>query len=160
MDGLVEKLKTLVNEFDPAAYMPQVDSVVGWVEIFVRACVMAAPVIVLFLGLVYLILPPKEANHSFGYRIYFGMGSVEAWRFTQKLAGIAWAILGLGLSVFMWLISGNFRGMDVMEMADKAVLCILWELGLIAVSCLIINTIVMICYDRKGYNRFDKRRKK
>lgn len=157
MDGLVEKLKALVNEFDPAALLPDLGSIVGWVELFTRACVMAAPLILLLMGLIYLIMPPKEANHSLGYRIYFGMGSVEAWRFTQKLAGIVWSVLGLGLSIAMWLISKEFKGMDVMEMADKAVLCVLWELGIIAVCCLIINLVVTICYNRKGVRRFSKK---
>ena len=157
MDGLVEKLKALVNEFDPASLLPDLGSVVGWVELFTRVCVMAAPLILLLMGLIYLIVPPKEANHSLGYRIYFGMGSVEAWRFTQLLAGIAWTVLGLGLSVAMWLISKDFESMEVMEMADKAVLCVLWELGIIAGCCLIINLVVTIRYNRKGIRRFSKK---
>ena len=96
-DSLVERLKTLINEFDPAAFIPEVGSIIGWVELFARVCVMVAPVIMLVLGLIYLLVPPKEANHTLGYRFYFGMGSVEAWRFTQKLAGICWSALGLVL---------------------------------------------------------------
>lgn len=157
-DSLVERLKTLVNEFDPAAFIPEVDSIIGWVEIFTRICVMVAPLIMLVLGLIYLFLPPKEANHSFGYRCYFGMGSVEAWRFTQRLAGLLWSVLGLVLSVAMWIISKGFHGMDVMEMADKAVLCILWELGTMAVCCLTINIVVTVFFDRKGNRRFEKRK--
>jgi uncharacterized membrane protein len=156
-DSLVERLKTLVNEFDPAAFIPEVGSIIGWVELFTRICVMAAPLIMLVLGLIYLFLPPKEANHTLGYRFYFGMGSVEAWRFTQKLAGIIWSSLGLVLSVVMLLISNKFRGMDALEMADKAVACILWELGLIVVSCLAINIVVLFRYDRKGNRRSSKK---
>lgn len=156
-DSLVERLKTLVNEFDPAAFIPEVGSIIGWVELFTRICVMAAPLIMLVLGLIYLFLPPKEANHTLGYRFYFGMGSVEAWRFTQKLAGIIWSSLGLVLSVVMLLISNEFRGMDALEMADKAVACILWELGLIVVSCLAINIVVLFRYDRKGNRRSSKK---
>ena len=158
MDGLVEKLKDLINDFDPAALLPDLGSIGGWAEMFTRVCVMAAPLILLLMGLIYLIIPPKEANHSLGYRVYFGMGSVEAWRFTQKLAGIVWSALGLVLSVIMWLISMGFRGMDVMEMADKAVSCVLWELGIIAVCCLGINLTVTICYNRKGDRRFPKKK--
>ena len=156
-DSLVERLKTLVNEFDPAAFIPEVGSIIGWVELFTRICVMAAPLIMLVLGLIYLFLPPKEANHTLGYRFYFGMGSVEAWRFTQKLAGIIWSSLGLVLSVVMLLISNKFRGMDALDMADKAVACILWELGLIVVSCLAINIVVLFRYDRKGNRRSSKK---
>lgn len=150
MDSTIDKLVTLVNDFDPASLIPELNTILGWVELFSRLCVMAAPVITLVLGLWYLLLPPKEANHSAGYRFYFGMGSVEAWRFTQKLAGIILAALGLLLSIIMLLISNGFRGMEAMDMVSKAITCILWELGILLVSHIAINIVVLLRYDRKG----------
>ena len=160
MDDFIPDLVDLINNFDPAAYLPKIDSILGWIEILVRVCVMAAPVIMLVFGLSYWLLPPKEANHEAGYRFYFGMGSVEAWRYTQKLAGIVWSALGLVLSVVMFLVSGGFRGMDGMQMLDKAVVCILWEIGLMAVACITINIVLIIRYDRKGNVRWKKENKK
>lgn len=160
MDGFIEKLVDLINNFDPASYLPEIDSIMGWVEIFVRLCVMAAPVIMLVFGLSYLLLPAKEANHMAGYRFYFGMGSVEAWRFTQKLAGIAWSALGLVLSVVMFLVSGGFKGMDAMKMADTAVVCILWEIGLMAACCIAINIVLIVLFDRKGNRRSAEKKQK
>ena len=157
-EGFVENLVELINNFDPSAYLPEIDSIMGWVETFVRLCVMAAPVIMLVFGLSYLFLPAKEANHQVGYRFYFGMGSVAAWRFTQKVAGFAWSGLGLILSVIMFLICGTFREMDGMAMADTAVLCILWEIGLMALCCISINILLIIRYDRKGRLRSENRR--
>jgi uncharacterized membrane protein len=159
MDTFIADLVDLVNNFDPASYMPEIDSIIGWVEIITRICVLAAPLIMLVFGLFYWFLPPKEANHEAGYRFYFGMGSVEAWRFTQKLAGIVWTALGLILSVVMFLISGGFKGMDGMQMLDKAVSCILWEIGLMAVACIAINIFLIVRYDRKGNVRWKKEKK-
>ena len=68
MDGIIEELKTMVNEFDLANFIPEVDSILGWVELLVRIFVMAAPICILVFGLFYLFLPPKEANHRAGYR--------------------------------------------------------------------------------------------
>jgi hypothetical protein len=150
MDSIIEKLVALVNEFDPASLIPEINTILGWVELFSRLCVMAAPVITLVLGLWYLLLPPKEANHAAGYRFYFGMGSVEAWRFTQKLAGIVLGAEGLVLSIVMFLICGNFRGMDAMAMVSKAITCILWELGLLFISHIVINLVILLRYNRKG----------
>ena len=150
MEDFVPDLVDLINNFDPASYMPKIDSIVGWIEILTRLCVMAAPVIMLVFGLTYWFLPAKEANHEAGYRFYFGMGSVEAWRFTQKLAGIVWTGLGLILSVIMFLVSGGFRAMEGSRMLDTAVVCILWEIGLMAVACLTINIVLTVRYDRKG----------
>ena len=158
MDGLIEQLKELINNFDPASYLPEIDSIVGWIEIFLRVSIMAAPLIMLVFGLFYLLLPPKEANHEAGYRFYFGMGSVDAWRFTQKLAGIVWSAMGLILSVVMFLIIGGFREMDGMKMADTAASCIIWEIGLMALCCIAINIVLIIRYDRKGVLRSENRR--
>ena len=159
MDDFIADLVDLINNFDPASYMPKIDSIVGWIEIITRLCVMAAPLVMLIFGLTYWFLPAKEANHVAGYRFYFGMGSVEAWRFAQKLAGMVWSGLGLILSIVMFLISGSFTAMDGSKMLDKAVACILWEIGLIAVACLTINIILIVRYDRKGVLRSTKEKK-
>ena len=156
MDTFIADLVDLINNFDPATYLPEIDSILGWIEILTRLCVLAAPVIMLVFGLTYWFLPAKEANHEAGYRFYFGMGSVEAWRFTQRLAGIVWTALGFILSVIMFLISGGFRGMEGMQMLDTAVSCILWEIGLMAVACVTINIVLIVRYDRKGTLRSKK----
>ena len=156
MDTMIEKLVDLVNNFDPVSYLPKIDSILGWADLFARVCVMAAPLIMLLCGLRYLLLPPKEANHEAGYRFYFGMGSVNAWLFTQKFAGIVWSSLGLILSVIMFFVTSAFGQMDLMKMVDKAVLCILWEIGISVLSILVINLTLIIRYDRKGNVRWDK----
>jgi uncharacterized membrane protein len=159
-ENFIDSLTKLINEFDFAKIMPDLNNLLGWIDMFIRLCVLAAPVAVLFFGLWWLLLPPKEANHHVGYRCYFGMGSVEAWLFTQKLAGSLWTALGLGLLAIAVLISNKFPDMDAMAMLDKAVVCILWQLGLIAVVCLLINLTVTIRYDRNGYLRSEKRKTK
>ena len=159
MDGIIEQMKQLVNEFDFANFIPAVDSVLGWIELLVRLFVMAAPVCILVSGLWFLFLPPKEANHRAGYRTYFGMGSVEAWRFTQFLAGIIWSAVGLILSVVMLLVTNGYREMDMMDMVNNAIVCVLWEIGCIVLCCLGINITALVVFDRKGVRRSKKRRK-
>lgn len=159
MDGIIEKLKTLVNEFDLMNFIPKVDSILGWVETLVRIFVMAAPICILVFGLFFLFLPPKEANHRAGYRTYFGMGSVEAWRFTQFLAGVVWSGLGLILTVVMLLVSNGYRDMEMMDMVHSAIVCVLWEIGSIAVCCLGINITALVLFDRKGQRRGKKQKK-
>ena len=159
MDGIIEQMKQLVNEFDFANFIPAVDSVLGWIELLVRLFVMAAPVCILVFGLWFLFLPPKEANHRAGYRTYFGMGSVEAWRFTQFLAGVVWSAVGLILSVVMLLVTNGYREMDMMDMVNNAIVCVLWEIGCIVLCCLGINITALVVFDRKGVRRSKKRRK-
>ena len=148
-----EDIKVLMDNFDPAALLPDLTTVVGKVEFITRLAVMAGPVVLLTLGILYFFAAPKEANYRFGYRCYFGMGSEEAWRFTQRFAGLVWGVLGLVLTVVMLIITGSFAGNPIMDIIGKGVRCLLWEGGLILVSILGINLTAMLCYDRKGLRR-------
>ena len=159
MEDLIENLKVMVNEFDLANFIPAVDSILGWIEMLVRIFVLAAPICILVFGLCFLFLPPKEANHRAGYRTYFGMGSVAAWRFTQFIAGIVWGAIGLVLTIVMLLVVNGYRNMDMMDMVKSAITCVLWEIGCIVVGCLGINITAMVIFDRKGQRRGKKRKK-
>ena len=152
----IEDLKSLMDDFDPASLLPELDSIMGWIQFIVRLAVVIGPVVLLVMGLAYLFMSPKEANYYFGYRCFFGMGSVEAWRFSQRLAGIVWGLLGLVLTIVMVLVGGGFQSMETMDMLWKAVRCLLWEAGLTAVSCLVINTVVASYFDGKGGRRRKK----
>ena len=142
--------------FDPAALLPDLSSVVGLVTTLTKYAVLAGPIVLLALGLAYLFLSPKEANYKFGYRCYFGMGSVEAWRFTQRLAGLIWAGLGLALTVVMVIITGGYGAKEVVQVVDSAVTCLIWEIILAAVSCILINGIVAFTFNSKGAPRKHK----
>ena len=114
-------------------------------------------VILLILGLCYLFLSPKEANYYFGYRCYFGMGSVRAWRFTQRLAGLVLGGLGLILTVVMLVISGSFASMEVTDMVWKALDCLIWQVILTLLGTLAINITAAARFDRRGEYRKKKR---
>ena len=146
----IEDFKTLMDEFDPASLLPELDSIMGWMTAAARIAVLTGPILLLVMGLVYFFLSPKEANYHLGYRCYFGMGSVEAWRFTQKLAGMVWAGLGLVLSVVMLLISSTFGKMETVDLLWRAVSCVLWEAGLALAAFLTVNTVVALRYNGKG----------
>jgi len=156
-DFSIESIKELMDGFDPASLLPELDSVFGKVELVCRILVMVGPLLLLLLGLVYLFLTPKEANHFIGYRCWFGMGSVNAWRFTQRIAGVVFGALGLILSVIMFLMIGTFREMAMDAMVWKAVRCLLWEAGLALVAHLGVMLTAMIVFDRKGNPRMKKR---
>ena len=146
----IDDFKGLMDEFDPASLLPELDTLIGKIALIARIAVLVGPAVLLVMGLMYLVASPKEANYHLGYRCYFGMGSVEAWRFTQKLAGIVFAALGLGLGIVMLLISGGFGAMETMDLLWRAVWCMVWEAGLTAAACIAINTVAMLRFDRKG----------
>ncbi|MBE6976860.1 MAG: SdpI family protein [Ruminococcaceae bacterium] len=149
----MDALKSLFSDFDFAAFIPELDTVLGWVELVARLAVMAAPLVILGFGLLYLLNPPKEANHGVGFRCWWGMSSLDAWRFTQRLAGLIWSGLGLLLTVIMALICNGFHKLEPMAMVERAGACLLWELGLVAASCIAINVVVIVVFDKDGYRR-------
>lgn len=156
----IESFKELMDAFDPAALLPDLNTVLGRVELITRIAVTIGPIVLLVLGLAYLFISPREANYYFGYRCYFGMGSVEAWRFSQRLAGIAWVALGLVMTVVMVIISSGFRGKEVMDMVTTAVWCLVCQVVVVAVSILVINLVVMLRFDRTGEYRDGRPREK
>ncbi len=152
----IKSIKELMDGFDPAALLPDLSGLFGSLETVCRWAVMIGPVLLLVMGLLYLFLSPKEANYYVGYRTYFGMGSVHAWRFTQRLAGILFAGLGLILTIVMLVISGGFGGMEVMDMVWRAVSCLVWEAVLALLANLFIGLAAASRFDRKGEFRKKK----
>ena len=149
----MEEIFALLDGFDLNNFIPDMDTVLGQVELIVRICVLAVPLIMLALGLWYYFLPPKEANHYVGFRTFWGMSSVGAWRFTQHLAGIVWGVLGLVLTVVMFFVSLGFRGMEVMDMVWAGFVCVIWQLVLVLISYIGINAVIFSRFDKDGKPR-------
>lgn len=146
----IEDFKTLMDEFDPASLLPELDTIIGKISFIARIAVMIGPVVLLIMGLLYLFASPKEANHYLGFRCYYGMGSVEAWRFSQQLAGIVFGGLGLILGVIMLLISFSFGKLGTIELLTRAVWCVVWEAVLTAISFAAVNIMVAMRFDGRG----------
>lgn len=153
----IASIKKLLDGFEPAEILPDLGELFGSLSMVCRVAVMIGPVILLILGLAYLFLAPKEANYYFGYRCYFGMGSIYAWRFTQRLAGLLFTAGGLILSIVMYVLSCGFSGMEVTDMVWRAVDCLVWQAVVALVLSLLVNFAAFFFFDRNGAPR---RRKK
>lgn len=149
----IESIKEIMDGFDPAALLPDLTTLVGKVELVARLAVLVGPIVLLILGLLYCFAAPKEANYHFGYRCFFGMGSVDAWRFTQRLAGMVWGGLGLVLTVVMLFVSLGFRGLEIMDIVNRAATGLVWEVALVGIATLAVNIVVMTQFDAKGEHR-------
>ena len=152
----IEDLKSLMDAFDPASLLPELDSVLDTVLYAVRIATLVGPAVLLLLGVGYLIFAPKEANYHFGYRCTFGMGSVEAWRFTQRLAGLVWGVLGLVMTFVMVALTGGMQDLALNDALWAAVKYVLWEVGIVVASSVVINTVVMIRFTYSGDYRKDR----
>lgn len=146
----IEDFKGLMDEFDPASLLPDLDAIMSTVAVIARIAIVIGPVLLLLMGLVYLFATPKEANYHIGFRCYYGMGSVQAWQFTQRLAGLVWTGLGLVLSLIMFLIGLGFAKMQTMDLLWRAVSCVLWEAGLTIAAYIAVTVVVIRRFDKKG----------
>lgn len=152
----IDSIKKTLDSLDPAALLPDLPNLFSKAALICRIAVLIGPVILLVLGLAYLFLSPKEANYYFGYRCYYGMGSVRAWRFTQRIAGMILGGLGLILTVIMTVISLNFGSMELSAMVWRALWCLVWEAGLALAATLAVNILAMVFFDGKGNMRRKK----
>ena len=150
----LDAIKELLSGAETAApVVPDAGTLVDKVLPIAKILVVAGPVIMLILGLLYLFAAPREANHHFGYRCYFGMGSEQAWRFTQRIAGITWTFLGAVMTLAMLIVTARFPGLDVLEMLTSAATSVVVEALVLLVATIIIRIIVATRYDRHGERR-------
>ena len=84
---------------------------------------------------------------------------MQAWRFTQRFAGVVLGGLGLILTIWMHFVSGGFARMDVTDMVWKAVECLALQAVLAFLANLTINLTAFFRFDRRGEYRKAKKKK-
>ena len=156
----LEAVKGFFNGLGQGNQLPGPESFLEKLELVLYVLVMAGPVLMVVMGLLYLFASPKEANHHFGYRCYFGMGSVEAWQYTQRIAGITWTVLGVILGTAMVLVGVKFADLELMDMVMGAVVCVLCQVAALVAASLGIRMTVALRFDRHGELRKNKRARK
>lgn len=149
----MDKIMEILGGFDIAKILPEVNATVGFIVLLSRLVTFFIPLLVLGLGLSYFLKPAPEANHTFGYRTYFGMGSIEAWQFSQRIGGLVYIILGgvmtLGaLVAFIVLLKGS-----IPTILTGCAVCVVVELLLVLLTTVTLNIIISVRYDRDGYRR-------
>jgi hypothetical protein len=149
----MNKITALLDNLDFSRLVPDLDALLSKIPTVAIVAVMTGPLILLALGLLYLFAPPKEANHKAGFRTYFGMGSIPAWRFTQRVAGVGMGGLGLILTIVMGIICMGFKNKEAVQLLETAMTCLIWEAILAAVAYLAITVIVTVTFDKYGSRR-------
>ncbi len=141
------------SKLDPVSFLPNLEKMLGYLELVMRIAVLAGPLCLLGLGLWYLLAPAKEANHFIGFRCYWGMASVEVWQFTQRLAGMVWTGIGLVLTIVMAVICNGYRELSPDVMVFSALKALGWELLIVVLSILVINVVIIVLFNKNGYRR-------
>ena len=150
----IENIKQLMDNLDIAALLPDIMSVMNGLVFLAQIALFATPLAMLGLGMYYFLIAPKEANYTAGYRCYWGMGSEEAWRFTQKLAGFLWTIAGVTMILGVVLLRYRFAAMELNDMLWQIIFCLVFQGAIVLVLRLLVYVIVMFRFDRKGNRRY------
>ena len=150
----MEKITELLNNFSLEKYIPKLDTLMGWIQWLVSLAVRLGPICILVLGIIYFLIPPKEANRKAGFRTYFGMGSVIAWNVTQRLAGILMIPTGLVLTIIAYVKVGKFPDYDLMTMADVAFQAVKGQVICALIIYVLMFLLTAVLFNRNGDCRF------
>ena len=144
-------------DFNYAGLLPDMDTLLNILHVGMLAAVLVGPVTLLTLGLLYLLRPAKEANYKFGFRTYFGMGSQEAWQFSQKIAGLLFTAIGGVMLAAMVVVVILFAKKDPFSVATVAFLCLFWQVISVLLAWLTTAALAGIYFNRKGGRRWTYR---
>jgi len=114
---------------------------------------LAGPVTMVILAALYLYKPAPEANYHFGYRTYYGMGSIEAWQFSQRFAGLIFGGLGAGLAVIMLIVILFFIGKTLLTVAIMVTVCLVIQVILLIAARIVIANQCKKYFDKDGNRR-------
>lgn len=146
----MDKLLSLFDNFDLAKLLPDLQKVFSDIRTWAGLLVLVGPLVLLGVGLYYMFLTPREANHRTGFRTPFGMGSVSAWRFTQRIAGLVYAGLGLILLIVMLIWKSTWSGLDILPYVTKAATALIVQGVLVALAWLGLNIVPAVFFKWNG----------
>ena len=151
----MEKENKIIELLD--ALIPKLELLLSDMKFWMGVAVLIGPLLFLGMGAFYYFLSPKEANHRLGYRTYFGMGSVPAWKFTQKLAGMVWGGLGAVLTLVAVIVCIVLGSREPAHAMSGALTMLIIEAVCALLAFLAVEILVFIRYDMNGNLKNKKR---
>lgn len=137
--------------------LPDMGGFLGDLRFYLCLFLLIVPVIMVVMGALRFFFPAKEANRSVGYRTFFGMGSVYAWRVTQWLSGVVY--LGIGAVLLVLAVIQCFA-MGSKETQDAVTNVYTWLIvegvGLL-VAILLVEVAIGLQFDKQGNLRPGRR---
>ena len=130
--------------------LPEMGGFLGDIRFYLCLFLLLVPVIMVIMGAFRFFRPAKEANHSVGYRTFFGMGSVYAWRVTQWVSGAVFLGMG-GLLLLLAIIQCFVMGGK--EVGDAVTNMYTWLIvegvGLV-ISIVAVEVVIGLQFDKNG----------
>ena len=151
----MEKENKIIELLD--AIIPKLDALLGDMRFWMIVAVLIGPILFMGMGAFYYFASPKEANHRLGYRTYFGMGSVQAWKYTQKLAGMVWGGLGVVMTLVAIIVAIVLGGKEPADAMNSALTMLIIEAVCALLAFLAVEILVFVRYDMNGNLKNKKR---
>ena len=152
----MEKITEILDKLDLAKFVPELDKLLELALKATRFAVRVGPMCILLLGIIYLFLHPNEANHKAGYRTFFGMGSLHAWRFTQRVSGFIMILVGLFLNGSAKKAAEGFSIQNSDEMISQAIDLIKVQLLWAVIILVFMALLTTVMFNAKGKCRFKR----
>ena len=134
LDKIVPKLNTLLSD----------------IRLWIGLLLYVGPVLLIVLGLFFIFLSPKEANHRLGYRSIYGMGSVPAWKFSQKLGGMVLGGLGLVLLIIALIVSATVSGKELNDVMETVFAWLIVQASGTLLAYIGVEITLIVRYDLAG----------
>ena len=144
---------TKIFDLDLSKFVPEMPAFLGGLRALLVLAILIGPILLVALGAMYLLRPAPEANFKYGFRTYFGMGSIEAWQFSQKIAGLAFGGLGAVLLLVMFIVVLTFFKKDLFQIANTAIVCLIWQAVLALIARIVVSILCWKYFDRNGDRR-------
>lgn len=152
----MEKITEILDKLDLAKFVPELDKLLELALKATRFAVRVGPMCILLLGIIYLFLHPNEANHKAGYRTFFGMGSLHAWRFTQRVSGFIMILVGLFLNGSAKKAAEGFSIYNSDEMISQAFALIKVQILWAVIIFVFMALLTAVMFNAKGKCRFKR----
>lgn len=146
----------MITMFSPADnfgindLLPDMGGFLGDIRFYLCLFLLITPILMVAMGVLRFFWPAKEANHSVGYRTYFGMGSVYAWRVTQWVSGAVYLAMGgllLILAIIQCFVMG---GKDVGDAVTNMYTWLIVEGVGLLLAIIAVEVVIGLQFDKTG----------
>lgn len=130
--------------------LPEMGSFLGDIRFYLCLFLLIVPILMVAMGALRFFRPAEEANRAVGYRTYFGMGSVYAWRVTQWVSGVVFMGVG-GLLLLIAIILCFVMGAKSVD--DAVVTMYTWlivEGVCLLLAVAVVELAIGLQFDKKG----------
>ncbi len=146
----MEAITGFLEDFDFAKFLPEMQRFLSDLRLWLSLLMVAGPVLVLALGLWYYFFPVSKPSQRIGFRIQRAMASEQAWKYTQRLAGMLWMYGGAAMAIISLVVLLIFLGASHITLAMAALICVAVQALLVAGSYFFLVFHVNGKFDKNG----------